>query len=149
MIDFKTVGELLDLLISQAHSAEAQWVSIPKYFEKNRNEILRRYIIDRNKYAYSDAKTRGIKSKKFPLILEYSSFCLQICGGIVIILAQKEDESVIHRLFLQPDSFGRMTEIPCEGTMNEKLETLVNLISDEQYEAAKFIQKILHHEQEN
>ena len=147
MIDSKTIEELLDLFVSQVHSAEAQWISIPKYFEKNRNELLRRYIIDCNKYAYSGR--RGLQSKKCPLILEYSSYCLQTCGGVVIILAQKEDGSVTHRLFLQPDSYGRMTEIPCEGVINEKLETIIELISDEQYEAEKFVNKILHQAKEN
>lgn len=143
MFNSELIGQLLNKLISDAHQAKLQWLTIPKYFETNKNEPLRRFIIENNKYAYSEAHAHGLFSNKTPLISEYRSRCVSIDGGVITLLMFQESPDVKYALAIQPNDTSGVTILKCDDNQNIQLAELAELLGNEQYEVMRFIKGIV------
>lgn len=143
MFNSELIGQLLDKLILEAHQAEFQWLSIPKYFETNKNEPLRRFIIENNKYAYSETHSHGLFSNKTPLISEYRSRCVTIDGGVITLFMFQEASDVKYALAVQPNDTSGVMILECDDNQKTQLNELAKIIGNEQYEVMRFIKRIV------
>lgn len=140
MIDSKMISQLLEKLSEQTLQSNLHWLSLPRYFETNKNEPLRRYVISNNKYAYSGGKFTG----KLPLISEYRSQCVSIGGGIVILFNYKESPNAeYYALAVQVDSTCEISVLDCSVEQREQIHNLHKLITDTQYDVSRFIKDII------
>ena len=143
MSNSELIGQLLDKLILEAHQAKFQWLAIPKYFETNKNEPLRRFIIENNKYAYSETHSRRTFSNSVPLISEYRSRCISIDGGVITLFMFQESPDVKYALAIQPSDTAGVTILECDGNQTARLNELAEIIGNEQYEVMRFINRII------
>lgn len=69
------ISELIKSLVLLTRQMEISWYTLPEYLEKNRNEILRRYLITENQY-YGTPHDNG------QFLSEYHSYCTKINSSI-------------------------------------------------------------------
>jgi len=142
LVDSKLVSQLLEKLSEQTSYSNLHWLSLPQYFETNKNEPLRRYVIDKNKYAYSGRQF----TDKPSLISEYRSQCVTIERGLVILFIYyyKESANTEHyALAVQVDNTCEVTVLDCSAEQQEKIHSLYKLITNTQYDIVSFIKGIV------
>ena len=144
MIKTELIKQLLDKLIAEVHHSETQWLTIPKYFETNKNEPLRRFIIDNNKYAYSENHPLKLVRDNSPLIIsEYRSRCIAIEGGVITLLVFQGCSNDKYALAIQTNDTAGVTILQCDDNQKTQLQELAEIIENEQYEVMKFINRIV------
>lgn len=141
MIEKKTLDELLDKLLSQTRASNLEWFSLPQYFESNHNEPLRRYIIDNNKYAYSED---GTIRDKASLISEYRSKCLPICGGTIVVFVYKQGGAIMGSgLAVQTSNAAPVTLVDCTDEQTEKINAILSVVNDAGYGVMKYMKSVI------
>ena len=138
MIDKEYGHRLVDKLVELTCDKKIVWMTLPRYFETNDNEPLRKAVIANNKYAYSP-----IESQNIFLINEYESYCTIINGGIIGLLYKTRGKEKMLDIVIQVDPTQRLQNIHSDDELQKKLEELLFKISTEADDGLKFIDGIL------
>lgn len=139
MIDSSLIDQLLEKVSEQTMKFNLKWMSIPQYFENYKNEPLRIYIIENNKYAYKNGKL----SKSVPFISEYQSQCICINDGLLIIFKYTYCQSKNLSLAIQVNNFSEPSIIECSDEQNIMLTKLYEKIDGSQYDVSKYIKNVI------
>ncbi len=128
------VSKLIELTVQK----KITWITLPKYFDSNDNEPLRKRVIANNQYAYSPIEAQNVY-----LINEYKSYCAAINGGVITLFSEQKGKHVLLTMCIQTDPGHYLQDLPCddevEGLLNELLLQLSANIDD----GIKFINDIL------
>lgn len=138
MIEKELTVNFVSKLINLTAQKRITWSTLPKYFDSNDNEPLRKVVISNNQYAYN-----SIEAKSVYLINEYKSFCTAINGGIVTLFCeQKKDDSRL-AMGIQTDPNHYLQNLPCDDEIQEMLRELLLQLSANIDDGVKFINDIL------
>ena len=74
MIEKEFVAKLISKLTELTVQKRITWVSLPKYFDANDNEPLRKAVISDNQYAYTPIEAQRIYLIKYAF---FSPHCFQ------------------------------------------------------------------------
>lgn len=111
MLNMNKIGVLLQKLIEKTKKKEMVWFTVPEYFEKNKNESLRRYIINNHKYFYD---WQDADSRKY--LDESKCACVEVLGGLIMVFVyavfKDRKKKVAYSLALQSKIGGAVEEIP-------------------------------------
>ena len=138
MIDNEYGHRLVDKLVELTCDKKIVWMTLPRYFETNDNEPLRKAVIANNKYAYSP-----IAAKNIFLINEYKSYCTIINGGIVGLLYKTRGNEKLLDIVIQVEPTQHLQNVHSDDGLQKKLEDLLFKISTEANDGLKFIDGIL------
>ena len=138
MIDKEYGHRLVDKLVELTCDKKIVWMTLPRYFETNDNEPLRKAVIANNKYAYSP-----IESQNIFLINEYESYRTIINGGIIGLLYKTRGKEKMLDIVIQVEPTQRLQNIHSDDELQKKLEELLFKISTEADDGLKFIDGIL------
>ena len=114
------------------------WVSLPKYFDANDNEPLRKAVISDNQYAYTP-----IEAQRIYLINEYKSYCTAINGGIITLFCKQKGNDLRLAIGIQTDPSHYLQSPPCDSEIEEMLRELLLQLSANIDDGVKFINDIL------
>lgn len=138
MIDIEYGHRLVDKLIELTFDKKIIWMTLPRYFEVNDNEPLRKAVIANNKYAYSPADVKNMF-----LINEYKSYCTAINGGIISLFYKTRRNEKMLDIDIQVEPTQNLQNVQSDDELQEKLEELLLKISIETNDGLKFIDGIL------
>lgn len=138
MIEKEFIVKFVPKLIELTNQKRITWMTLPKYFDSNDNEPLRKVVISNNQYAYNP-----IESKSVYLINEYKSFCTAINGGIVILFSEQRGNDSRLTLGIQTDPNHYLQYAYCDDEVNAMLGELLLQLSANIDDWAKFINDIL------
>ena len=138
MIEREHTVEFISKLIELTTQKRITWMSLPKYFDSNDNEPLRKAVISDNKYAYN-----SIEAKNMFLINEYKSYCTAINGGIITLFSGQRGNDVRLTIALQTDPNHYLQSLPYDSEIEEKLRELLFQLSANIDDKVKFINEIL------
>lgn len=138
MIDKEYAHRLVDKLIRLTCDKKIIWMTLPRYFEANDNEPLRKAVIANNKYAYSPIEVKNIF-----LINEYKSYCTAINGGIISLLYKTRGNAKMLDIVVQVEPTQNLQDVQSDDELQKELEKLLFRISTESNDGLKFIDGIL------
>ena len=105
--------ELINSLIKLTKNKRIEWNAVTEYLEENRNEILRRFIINSNQYYDQTIKNE-------PYLQEYKSYCVQFNDGYIYVFSFTN--------FLKAENY----YILC--TQNKKASSIITLNTSDTYQ---------------
>lgn len=130
----KFVSKLIDLTVKK----KITWMTLPKYFDSNDNESLRKTIIANNRYAYSPIEVKSVY-----LINEYRSYCTILNGGVVTLFSKQKGTDTHLSISIQTDPGHYLQSLPCDSEIEEMLKELLLQLSANIDDGMKFINEIL------
>lgn len=138
MIEKEFTAKFISKLIELTTQKRITWMTLPKYFDSNDNEPLRKTVISDNQYAYNP-----IEAKNVYLINEYKSYCTAINGGIVTLFCKHRGNDSRLTISIQTDPNHYLQSLPCDGEIEEMLRELLLQLSANIDDGVKFINDIL------
>lgn len=138
MIEKEFAVKFISKLIDLTTQNRITWMTLPKYFDSNDNEPLRKTVIADNQYAYNP-----IEAKSAYLINEYKSYCTAINGGIVTLFCRHRGSNSRLTMSIQTDPNHYLQELPCDSEIEEMLKELLFQLSASIDDGVKFINGIL------
>lgn len=138
MIEKESVAKLISKLTGLTIQKRITWMPLPKYFDSNDNEPLRKAIISDNQYAYIP-----IEAQKAYLINEYKSYCTAINGGIITLFCKQRGDDSRFSIGIQTDPNHYLQNLPCDSGIEDMLKELLLLLSANIDDGVKFINDIL------
>ncbi|WP_304532993.1 hypothetical protein [Faecalibaculum rodentium] len=138
MIEKEFVAKLISKLTELTVQKRITWVSLPKYFDANDNEPLRKAVISDNQYAYTP-----IEAQRIYLINEYKSYCTAINGGIITLFCKQKGNDLRLAIGIQTDPSHYLQSPPCDSEIEEMLRELLLQLSANIDDGVKFINDIL------
>lgn len=138
MIEKEFSVRLISKLIELTDQRRITWRTLPKYFDSNDNEPLRRKVIANNQYAYSPIETQNVY-----LINEYKSYCTSINGGVITLFSEQKGKHVILTMCIQTDPGHYLQDLPYDDEIEELLRELLLQLSSNIDDGIKFINDIL------
>ena len=120
----------IEKLVAMTASRELEWETIPEYFDNSKNEMLRKYIIAKNKYFYKMLQFYD----KWPYLNEYATYCTKANGGLVIVFCSTTDDGKrVLELGIQPNTDSLIhveTGDEIEDAVASLYDTIENLETD-------------------
>ena len=138
MIEKEFTVKFVSKLIELTTQKRITWITLPKYFDTNDNEPLRKVVIADNQYAYTP-----IEAKRVYLINEYKSYCTAINGGIVTLFCKQRGNDSCLTIGIQTDPNHYLQSLSCDGEIEEMLRELLLQLSANIDDGVKFINDIL------
>lgn len=138
MIDREYTIKFIDKLIELTSKRQITWMTLPRYFETNENEPLRRIVIANNEYAYTP-----MEAKNTYLINEYRSYCTVLNGGVITLFSKNRGKDVRLDISIQVEPTHHMTDLYYDDDIKERLGELMVQISMKTDDGLRFITEIL------
>lgn len=138
MIEKELTLKFVKKLIELTNQKRITWMTLPKYFDSNDNEPLRKTVIADNQYAYSP-----IEAKSVYLINEYKSYCTTVNRGIVTLFCKQKGDDLRFTIGIQTDPNHYLQSLPCDGEIEEMLKELILHLSANIDDGVRFINDIL------
>lgn len=138
MIEKEFTMKLISKLIELTAQKRIIWMTLPKYFDSNDNEPLRKAVISDNQYAYSP-----IEAKSVYLINEYKSYCTAINGGVVTLFCRQRKNDSQLTIGIQTDPSHYLQNLSCDDKIEEMLKELLLQLSANIDDGVNFINGIL------
>lgn len=138
MIEKEFSVKLISKLIDLTTQSRITWMTLPKYFDANDNEPLRKAVISDNQYAYTP-----IEAKRVYLINEYKSYCTAINGGIITLFCKQRGNESRLTMSIQTDPNHYLQDMSCDEEIEEMLKELLLQLSAKIDDGVKFINDIL------
>lgn len=138
MIEREFAMKFVSKLIDLTSQKRITWMTLPKYFDSNDNEPLRKKVIANNQYAYSP-----IEAKNIYLINEYRSYCTTLNGGVITLFSEQKERDTLLTMCIQtaPDHY--LQDLSYDGEIEELLKELLLQLSAYIDDGIKFINDIL------
>ena len=138
MIEKEFTAKLISKLIELTVQNRINWTTLPKYFDANDNEPLRKAVIADNRYAYSPTE-----AKKIYLINEYKSYCTAVNGGIITLFCKQRGNDSHLTISIQTDPNHYLQNLSCDYEIEEMLKELLLQLAASIDDGVKFINDIL------
>ena len=138
MIEKEFAMKFISKLIDLTTQNRIIWMTLPKYFDSNDNEPLRKTVIADNQYAYNP-----VEAKSAYLINEYKSYCTAINGGIVTLFCRHRGSNSRLTMSIQTDPNHYLQNLSCDDEIQEMLRELLLRLSANIDDGVKFINDIL------
>ena len=138
MIEKEFTVKLISKLIDLTTQNRIIWTTLPKYFDANENEPLRKTVISDNQYAYTPNE-----AKRVYLINEYKSYCTAINGGIITLFCKQRENDSRLTISIQTDPNHYLQDLFCDYEIEEMLKELLLQLSANIDDGIKFINDIL------
>lgn len=138
MIEKEFTVKLISKLIDLTTQNRIIWTTLPKYFDTNDNEPLRKVVISDNRYAYTP-----IAAKRAYLINEYKSYCTAINGGVITLFCKQRGNDLHLAVSIQTNPNHYLQDLFCDDEIEEMLKELLLQLSANIDDGVKFINDIL------
>lgn len=138
MIEKEYSVRFVKKLINLTEQGKIFWMTLPKYFEANDNEPLRKEVIANNQYAYSFHKIDHVG-----LVNEYKSYCSIINDGVVTLFSKQRGNDTVLDISIQTDSSHYLQRLSCDDEVDALLKDLLLQLSLKMDDGLKFIKSVI------
>lgn len=129
--------DVISALKKLTQEDQLTWVSVSSYLDTYNNRYLKTYLIEHNKYRYTNLN--------YELIEEYSSLCAEIAQGIVYIFSVEMNHSKekFFLLGLQQSKANDIYIANDRDDFQEELSALVAQIKNSNRKSSSFLDEII------
>lgn len=138
MIEKEFAMKLISKLIELTIQKKITWMTLPKYFDANNNEPLRKIVIANNQYAYSP-----VGAEDLCLINEYRSYCTALNGGLITLFSSQRGKDKHLTMSIQTDPNHYLQDLYLDSEVEEMLRELLLQLSANIDDGINFIKGIL------
>lgn len=138
MITEKMTEEFVQKVQTLTSEGQLSWQTIPEFLDSHVDEPLRMFVIDTNKYSYSEKR-----GKDYYWIDEYRSFAVAVLGGVIVLFSKKsQNDEKTFQIVVQESEYHDPVELPCVN-LNDAMKELSEIIQITKGDPTAFINHIL------